>query len=75
MQVRRELIVKVTLTSSDLVLLRHQQRGHSSKRITADLRVSQSSINSRFQRMNIKLGMANRRMAARLACAVGLIFE
>ena len=72
-QIRRELIDKVNLTSSDLVLLRHQHRGHSSKRIAADLRVSQSSINSRFQRMNIKLGVTNRRMAARLACEVGLI--
>ena len=74
-QIRRELIDKVNLTTSDLVLLRHQHRGHSSKRIAAELRVSQSSINSRFQRMNIKLGVTNRRMAARLACEVGLILE
>jgi DNA-binding CsgD family transcriptional regulator len=72
-RIRRELIVKAHITPSDLVLLRHQCQGHSSKRIAAELHVSKSSINSRFQRMNIKLGVANRRMAARLASECGLI--
>ena len=72
-RIRRELIVKAHITPSDLVLLRHQCQGHSSKRIAAELRVSKSSINSRFQRMNIKLGVANRRMAVRLASECGLI--
>ena len=72
-RIRRELIVKAHITPSDLVLLRHQCQGHSSKRIAAELHVSKSSINSRFQRMNIKLGVANRRMAARLAFECGLI--
>ena len=72
-RIRRELIVKSHITPSDLVLLRHQFQGHSSKRIAAELQVSKSSINSRFQRMNIKLGVANRRMAARLAFECGLI--
>ena len=71
---RRELIVKAHITPSDLVLLRHQRQGHSSKRIAAELHGRKSSINSRFQRMNIKL-VANRRMAARLASEVGLILE
>ena len=72
-RIRRELIVKAHITPSDLVLLRHQCQGHSSKRIAAELHVSKSSINSRFQRMNSKLGVANRRMAARLASECGLI--
>ena len=72
-RIRRELIVKARITQADLELLRHQCQGHSSKRIAAELRVSNSSINSRFQRMNTKLGVPNRRMAARLAVECGLL--
>lgn len=72
-RIRRELIARARITAGDLELLRHQCQGHSSKRIAAELRVSRSSINSRFQRMNSKLGVANRRMAARLAAECGLI--
>lgn len=72
-RIRRELIVKARLTPGELILLRHQLQGHSSKRIAAELQVSTSSINSRFQRMNDKLGVANRRMAARLVEECGLI--
>ena len=72
-RIRRELIVKAHITPSDVALLRHQRQGHSSKRIAADLHVSKSSIDMRFQRMNAKLGVANRRMAAQLALECGLI--
>ena len=72
-RLRNELMVRARITESDLELLRHQCLGHSSKRIAAELRVSRSSINSRFQRMNSRLGVANRRMAARLAAECGLI--
>lgn len=72
-RIRRELIVKSHITPSDLILLRHEFQGHSSKRIAAELHVTTSSINSRFQRMNNRLGVANRRMAARLAIECGLI--
>lgn len=72
-RIRSELIARARITPGDLELLRHQCQGHSSKRIAAELRVSRSSINSRFQRMNSKLGVANRRMAARLAAECGLI--
>ncbi len=72
-QLRNELMARARITEGDLELLRHQCLGHSSKRIAAELRVSRSSINSRFQRMNSRLGVANRRMAARLAAECGLI--
>ena len=72
-RMRRELIVKANITPGDVVLLRHPRQGHSSKRIAADLHVSKSSIDSRFQRMTTKLGVANRRMAAQLALECGLI--
>ena len=72
-RIRHELLVKAGITPSDLILLRHQNLGHSSKRIADELQVSKSSINSRFQRMNTKLGVANRRMAAQLAVECSLI--
>lgn len=74
-RVRSELIVKARITAADLELLRHERQGHSSKRIASELNVSQSSINSRFQRMNAKLGVANRRLAARLAVECGLLIS
>jgi DNA-binding CsgD family transcriptional regulator len=74
-RIRRELIVRAHITPSDLVLLRHERQGHSSKRIADELQVSTSSINSRFQRMNTKLGVANRKLAAQLASECGLILE
>ena len=72
-RIRRELLVRARITPSDLELLRHEYHGHSSKHIAAVLQVSPSSINSRFQRMNTKLGVPNRRTAARLAAECGLL--
>ena len=72
-RLRTELMARARITEGDLELLRHQSLGHSSKRIAAELQVSRSSINSRFQRMNSRLGVANRRIAARLAAECGLI--
>jgi DNA-binding CsgD family transcriptional regulator len=72
-RIRRELVIKAHITPSDLDLLRYLRLGHSSKRIAAELQVSKSSIDSRFQRLIVKLGVANRRMAARLAEECGLL--
>jgi len=74
-RIRRDLIVKARITSADLVLLQHECQGHGSKKIAAALQVSKSSVNSRFQRMNAKLGVANRRMAVQLAVECGLILK
>ena len=74
-RIRRDLIVKARIKPNDLVLLQHQSQGHSSKKIAAALRVSRQSINSRFQRMNAKLGVGNRRMAVQLAIECGLILK
>lgn len=72
-RLRTELLARARITAADLELLRHHCLGHSSKRIATELRVSRSSINSRFQRMNDRLGVANRRMAACLVAECGLI--
>jgi DNA-binding CsgD family transcriptional regulator len=72
-RIREQLTQQARITPVDLALLRHQHLGHSSKRIAAELQVTQTSVNSRFQRVNHKLGVANRKLAARLACECGLI--
>jgi DNA-binding CsgD family transcriptional regulator len=72
-QVKRELMAEARLTGEDLMLLAHERQGHSTKAIATALSSSPSSIDSRFQRVNAKLGVANRRAAARLAAEYGLI--
>ena len=74
-RIRRELVLRSRITDADLALLRHQCQGHSSKRIASELQLSLGSINSRFQRINTRLGVHNRRQAARLAMACGLIVD
>jgi DNA-binding CsgD family transcriptional regulator len=72
-RIRRDLLLRSRITRDDLTLLEHQCLGHSSKRIAAELNMSRTSVNSRFQRLIAKLGVANRKMAARLAIECGLI--
>jgi DNA-binding CsgD family transcriptional regulator len=72
-QAKRELISSARITDEDLLLLRHEREGHSTKEIATQLDTSPSSINSRFQRVNLKLGVPNRRAAATLASEYGLI--
>lgn len=74
-RLQRDFIDRSRITKADIELLRHEYLGHSSKRIAAELRTSPTAINSRFQRMILKLGVANRRMAARLALECGLLLE
>lgn len=68
-----ELIARADLSKEDLVLLAHERRGLSSKLMARVLNVSVSSIDSRFYRMLPRLGVANRRAAARLAAEYGLV--
>lgn len=72
-QIRHELVNEANLTEDDLALLQHEHRGHSSKTIAAELDTSPSSIDSRFQRLNQKLRVPNRKAAAALAAEYGLI--
>ena len=74
-QIRRDLMAKARITPTDLILLHHQCQGHSSKRIAAELQVSKSSINSRFQRLHGKLGVGTRRKAVQMAIDCGLILK
>jgi DNA-binding CsgD family transcriptional regulator len=72
-RLRRELIARSRITPAELDLLRHEHCGHSSKLIARALDVSPCAIDSRFQRINARLGVANRRAAVRLAVECGLL--
>jgi DNA-binding CsgD family transcriptional regulator len=61
------------LSEADVRLLQRHCAGMSSKQIAAELQVSRESINSRFQRINDRLGVTHRRTAARIAVECGLI--
>jgi ATP/maltotriose-dependent transcriptional regulator MalT len=70
---RDELVLRAHLTDRDLQLLRHESLGHGSKRISAALHAEPKAIDCRFHRLNMRLGVANRRDAVRLCKQFGLI--
>lgn len=72
-RLRDELMASAHVSEGDLMLLGHEHQGHSTKAIARALGVSTESINSRFQRLNARLGVPNRKVAARLAAEYGLI--
>ena len=72
-QIRVELMTRARITDDDLTLLRHEQQGHSSKAIAAELHLEPKTVDCRFHRLSLKLGTANRRAAVRLAEIYGLI--
>lgn len=65
--VRDELVRRARINGSDLELLRHEQKGHSTKVIAAMLGSEVNTINSRFHRLSLRLGATNRRTALRIA--------
>ena len=72
-RIKNELLASARLTDEDLTLLMHERLGHSTKFIAAKLDMSPNAINSRFQRMNARLGVPNRKSAAQLAAEYGVI--
>ena len=72
-RIKRELVVNARLMDDDLALLAHERLGHSTKLIAAALDMSPNAMDSRFQRLNAKLGVPNRKAAAQLAAEYGLI--
>jgi DNA-binding CsgD family transcriptional regulator len=72
-RLRDDLLETSRLTESDLMLLRHEHQGHTTKDIARELNTTIGSIDSRFQRINTKLGVANRKAAARMAAEYGLL--
>lgn len=71
--IKREVVAQARLTEEDIALLAHERRGLGTKVMADRLRMSPHAINSRFQRMNARLGVPNRRAAAQLAAEYGLI--
>ena len=72
-RMKDELIASAHITADEIGLLARERRGQSSKVIARDLHASVTAINSRFQRLNQKLNVLNRRAAARKAAEYGLI--
>lgn len=72
-RVRSEWCRRVRLTEQELLLLRYEAAGLSSKAIAAALHSDARTIDCRFQRLNYKLNSAHRRDAARKAKLYGLI--
>ena len=72
-RIKRELIANAHISDDDLALLRHERQGRSTKAIAAQMETTAGSIDSRFQRLNQKLGAPNRKAAAIIAAEYGLI--
>lgn len=70
---RDAMLRLVHLNAVDLELLRHEQMGHSTKKIANVLSMSEAAINSRFQRMIAQLGVRSRRGAVAWATEYGLL--
>ena len=72
-QARRELIVRAQLTETDIELLRQERKGLRTKDIARHLAMTAPAIDSRFQRLNARLGVPSRKAAASLASTFGLV--
>jgi DNA-binding NarL/FixJ family response regulator len=70
---RQQLTQRTRLSPAEIRILERHCAGMSSKQIARELQVSRESINSRFQRIVLRLGVRNRRAAARVAVECGLI--
>lgn len=72
-KIRDEMIAVHRIGAQDLELLRLERAGESTKAIARRCNMTTASVDSRFQRLNAKLAMPNRKAAARLAAEYGLI--
>ena len=70
---REEKLRDYRLTPLELELLRFERDGLPTKAISRRLNASLESIDTRFRRLNAKLGVANRQESAHVAVEYGLI--
>lgn len=70
---RDELLTRTRLSDDDLALLAQQREGRSSKEIASMTNTTSQGVDSRWQRLNAKLGVSSRTTAAQLAAEYGLI--
>lgn len=71
--VRAELIAEADITPGDLLLLRLARKNPGTKEIARQLQTSIRSVDSRFLRLNAKLGMHSRKACIHMAIEYGLI--
>lgn len=72
-QLRCELQKRTRLSADELALLVHQSKGRSSKDIARLTGATPMSVDSKWQRLNAKLGVSSRTLAAQLAAEYRLI--
>jgi DNA-binding CsgD family transcriptional regulator len=72
-KLKTALICKADITPGDIQLLRLQNEGHATKEIARLLDTTVRSVDSRFFRLNAKLGMPSRKASAKRAQEYGLI--
>lgn len=72
-QIRSEIITTNRISTDDLQLLTWERQGMGTKEIADALGTSNSSVDSRFQRLNAKMNMPSRKATARVAAEYGLI--
>lgn len=70
---RNRLIDNLGITAEELYLLRLEVDGHGTKRAADELGLTGTTVNSRWQRLNRKLGSPHRHQSGRLATKYGLI--
>lgn len=69
----QRLVESAKLEETDMQLLALEQRGLQSKEIATITGMSKATIDSRFQRINMRLHCSNRRASAMRAVAYGLL--
>ena len=72
-QCKRELLESSRLTPEDLELLEHESLGRGTKEVARAMQLSEAAVNSRWQRLLVKLDASSRKEAARIAAEHGLI--
>jgi DNA-binding CsgD family transcriptional regulator len=72
-RLRTEMISELEITPEDLQLLMFERSGLGTKQVASELGATVGAIDSRWQRLNRKLGTGSRAASARLAAEYGLI--
>ncbi len=70
---QEQLRAAARLRAEDLNLLAFEWQGLGTKEISLRTGMSESSVNSRFQRINVRLRCSNRKYSAQRAAAYGLL--
>ena len=72
-RLRDELIERTGINEMDRAMLERERLGQNTKEIARELGSNVRAINSRYQRLCLKLGVTSRKAAVQLAAEYGLI--